>query len=143
MGSRMTKHPPVIGKAGGAAGDSNLSIADACCQRGLSKRESDTSYFGVVAVNGSSLRTIVCAAGLQYILQRRYECVRTEEWRAVGYLTSRDSLIEFYERSERLSEAIRPALLGLPKKPEQAWRLLVGALVNGKELPFTQKVTLK
>lgn len=142
MGS-MTKHPPVIGKAGVAAGDCNLSIADACRQRGLSKRERDTSYFGVVALDGSSFRTIVCAAGLQYIQQRRYECVRTEEWRAVGYLTSRDGLIEFYERSERLTETIKPVLLGLPKKPEQAWRLLVDVLVNGNELPFPPKATLK
>ena len=143
MGSCMTKHPPVIGKAGVAAGDSNLSIADACCQRGLSKRESDTSYFGVVAVNGSSLRTIVCAAGLQYIQQRRYECVRTEEWRAVGYLTSRDSLIMFYERSDRLTEAIRPVLLGLPKKPEQALRMIIDALMNGEDLPFNAEFTRK
>ena len=143
MGSRMTKHLPVIGKAGVAAGDSNLSIADACRQRGLSKRERDKSYFGVVAVDGSSFRTIVCVAGLQYILQRRYECVRTEEWRAVGYLTSRDSLIEFYERSERLSEAIRPVLLGLPQKPAQALRMISDALMNGKKLPFTAEFTLK
>lgn len=143
MGSRMTKHPPVIGKAGVAAGDCKLSIADACHQRGLSKRESDTSYFGVVAFDGSSFRTITCASGLQYILQRRYECVRTEEWRAVGYLTSRDSLIMFYERSDRLTEAIKPVLLGLPKKPEQALRMITDALMNGKDLPFTPKVTLK
>ena len=143
MARCMTKHPPVVGKAGVTGGDCNLSIADTCRQRGLSKRESDTSYFGVVAVDGSSFRTIVCASGLQYILQRCYECVRTEEWRAVGYLTSRDSLIMFYERSELLTEAIRPVLLGLPKKPEQALRMISDALMNGKELPFTAEVTLK
>jgi hypothetical protein len=118
-----------------------IDIADACRQRGLSKRERDTSYFGVVAVDGSSFRTIVCASGLQYILQRRYECIRTEESRAVGYLTSRGSLIMFYERSERLTEATKPVLLGLPQKPEQAWRLLVDALVSGKELPFPATTT--
>ena len=112
------------------------AISDACLERGLSKREGDTNYFGVVATDGSAHRVIACSSGLQYIVQRCYQCIRGDEWRALGYLTSRESLIAFYERSGRLSEANKPALLGLPEKPEQAWRMITDALVSGAEPPF-------
>ncbi len=112
------------------------AISDACLERGLSKREGDTNYFGVVATDGSTHRVIACSTGLQYIVQRLYQCVRGDEWRALGYLTSRKGLIGFYERSGRLSEANKPALLGLPEKPEQAWRMITDALVSGAEPPF-------
>lgn len=111
------------------------AFSDSCLQRGLSKREGDTNYFGVVTTDGSTQRVIVCVTGLQYIVQRCYQCVRGDEWRAVGYLTSRESLIAFYERSGRLSETNKPALHGLPEKPEWAWQLIADALVGGSALP--------
>jgi hypothetical protein len=99
--------PPCLPNVGGASSGAGSS------------RERDDSYHKIAAKLTDDLRVIVCAKGLQYILQRRYsDGFRRVTWTAIGYFISRTSLLRACEGFQSLSA--RTSIVPLAALAERA-----------------------
>ena len=82
-------------------------------------RERDDLYLKVVAQPSKRWRVILCAQGLQWIIQKK-ESSHAGPWRAEKYLTSRSALIKACGALGLLSDPSTEAVLyTLPKHVSQ------------------------
>ena len=75
-----------------------------------SHRERDNNYADIVVQLAPRYRVIVCPQGLQWIVQEK-EASREGPWRAEGYYTTRDSLLNACEKLGFLSGPNAEAVL--------------------------------
>lgn len=96
-------------------------IADPTC------RESNGFYAKVVVQASDRWRLILCARGLQWIIQKK-ERSHAGPWRGSKYVTSRCALIKACGRLGLLSDpATEAALLALPEHVSQLEKITHGA----------------
>ena len=82
-----------------------------------SHRERDDNYHEVVAQLSPRWRVIVCADGIQWIIQKK-EASHAAPWRGVKYVTSRDGLIALCGSLELpINANVRALFDALPERP--------------------------
>jgi len=85
--------------------------------RGMNARETSADYPNIVARLSDKWRVIVCAGGLQWILQKRDAGnAPSIGWRGVGYCMTREALLRLCGGLESpVDPSARPILAALPE----------------------------
>jgi hypothetical protein len=88
----------------------------------MSAPEEDDDYYAVVARLNADWRVIVCAHGLQWILQRGYRAKNHGDirWRARSYCRTKEALLRC---SREYASAIDPMLAALPDRIDRIGEL--------------------